>query len=52
MMRNGVLLTEESPDMLIARYNTATLEEAFLTLSHKQESSTNTQVVPGWYTIL
>lgn len=44
MMRGGVLLAEESPDMLMARCNAVTLEEAFLALSHKQETSTNTQV--------
>jgi len=44
MMRGGILLAEESPDMLMARCNTSTLEEAFLTLSYKQETSSNTQV--------
>lgn len=44
MMRGGILLAEDSPDALIARCNTSTLEEAFLTLSYKQETSSNTQV--------
>lgn len=44
MMREGVLLAEESPDMLMARCNTTTLEDAFLSLSRKQETTTNTQV--------
>lgn len=44
MMREGVLLAEESPEMLMARCNTSTLEDAFLSLSHKQEISTDTQV--------
>lgn len=44
MMREGVLLAEESPDMLMARCNTTTLEEAFLTLSRKQETTSDTQV--------
>lgn len=43
-MRGGVLLAEESPEMLIARCNSSTLEEAFLTLSYKQETSSSTQV--------
>lgn len=45
MMRGGVLLAEESPELLIARCNTTTLEEAFLTLSYKQETSSNTMVL-------
>jgi ABC-type multidrug transport system ATPase subunit/ABC-type multidrug transport system permease subunit len=44
MMRGGVLLAEDSPETLIARCNTTTLEEAFLTLSYKQETSSNTQI--------
>lgn len=44
MMRGGVLLAEESPENLMARCNTSTLEEAFLTLSYKQETSSNIQV--------
>lgn len=44
MMREGVLLAEESPEMLMARCNTNTLEEAFLILSRKQESTSDTQV--------
>jgi hypothetical protein len=45
MMRGGVLLAEESPEMLMARCNTTSLEEAFLSLSYKQETSSNTQVL-------
>ncbi|KAL4131486.1 hypothetical protein QTP88_008794 [Uroleucon formosanum] len=44
MMRGGVLLAEDSPETLIARCNTATLEEAFLTLSYKQETSSDNQI--------
>lgn len=44
-MRGGILLAEETPEMLIARCNTTTLEEAFLTLSYKQETSSNTTVL-------
>jgi len=44
MMRGGILLAEDSPETLMARCNTASLEEAFLTLSYKQETSSNTQV--------
>lgn len=44
MMREGVLLAEESPDMLMARCNTITLEDAFLSLSRKQETTSDTQV--------
>lgn len=45
MMRGGILLAEETPEMLIARCNTTTLEEAFLSLSYKQETSSNTTVL-------
>lgn len=45
MMRGGVLLAEETPEMLMARCNTATLEEAFLSLSYKQETSSHTKVI-------
>lgn len=44
MMRGGVLLAEESPENLMTRCNTSTLEEAFLSLSYKQETSSNIQV--------
>lgn len=43
-MRDGVLVAEESPEILMARCNTITLEEAFLTLSEKQDALSNTQV--------
>lgn len=36
-MREGRLLTEESPSRLLAIYNTQTLEEVFLILSRRQE---------------
>jgi len=52
MMRGGVLLAEDSPETLIARCNTTTLEEAFLTLSYKQETSSNTQVPIIAYTFI
>ncbi|XP_050542631.1 ABC transporter G family member 20-like [Daktulosphaira vitifoliae] len=41
LMREGVILAEDSPDVLMARCNANTLEEAFLILSRKQEMSTN-----------
>ncbi|XP_050422557.1 ABC transporter G family member 23-like isoform X2 [Adelges cooleyi] len=44
LMREGVLLAEESPEMLMARCNANSLEEAFLILSRKQEMSANTEV--------
>lgn len=44
MMRGGILLAEESPEMLMERCNTVTLEDAFLSLSYKQETSSNTEV--------
>lgn len=44
MMREGILVAEDSPDVLMARCNATTLEAAFLTLSQKQEISSNTQV--------
>lgn len=44
MMRGGILLAEDSPETLMARCNTASLEEAFLSLSYKQETSSSTQV--------
>lgn len=52
MMRGGVLLAEDSPETLIARCNTATLEEAFLTLSYKQETSSDNQVPIIEYTCM
>lgn len=44
MMRDGVLVAEESPELLMARYNATTLEEAFLILSAKQDTILDTQV--------
>lgn len=37
-MRGGVLLAEESPTVLVEKYQCNDLEEAFLKLSHKQEN--------------
>lgn len=37
-MRNGVLLGEDSPNTLILKQNSSTLEEAFLSLCCAQES--------------
>lgn len=45
MMREGVLLAQEPPETLIARCNVNTLEEAFLSLSYKQEESDDTEVM-------
>lgn len=36
-MRNGILVGEDSPSSLILKQNVSTLEEAFLSLSCKQE---------------
>ena len=50
-MRNGRLLTEESPSQLMNRYNTSSLEDIFLRLSQQQlnaerrESKTNTDEI-------
>lgn len=44
VMRKGVLVAEESPEVLMTRCNTVTLEEAFLALSKNQETWSNTQV--------
>lgn len=38
-MRNGILLAEEAPLDLMYHQNCATLEEAFLKLSQRQEDS-------------
>ncbi|CAH1102721.1 unnamed protein product [Psylliodes chrysocephalus] len=38
LMRDGRLLTEDSPDNLLATFNTQTLEEVFLILSQRQEA--------------
>lgn len=43
MMRDGVIIIEESPEMLMTRCNTNSLEEAFLVLSQKQEIRSYTQ---------
>lgn len=36
-MRNGVLIEESSPQDLLAKENTNSLEEAFLSLSRRQQ---------------
>ena len=38
LMRGGVLLAEEAPLQLMEKCGCSDLEEAFLTLSHKQEA--------------
>lgn len=43
MMRDGILIIEESPEMLMTRCNTTSLEDAFLILSQKQEIASHTQ---------
>lgn len=39
-MRNGVLIEESSPQDLLAKENTNSLEEAFLSLSRRQQYGT------------
>lgn len=39
LMRSGILLAEEPPNHLIEKFGCNDLEEAFLALSHKQESA-------------
>lgn len=39
LMRNGVLLAEDAPTVLMERCSCTDLEEAFLILSHKQENT-------------
>uniref|UniRef100_A0A146L9A1 ABC transporter G family member 23 n=1 Tax=Lygus hesperus TaxID=30085 RepID=A0A146L9A1_LYGHE len=39
LMRNGVLLCEDSPHQLMSHHNCDNLEQAFLQLSHKQASA-------------
>lgn len=36
-MRNGILIEESSPQELLAKQNTNSLEEAFLSLSRHQQ---------------
>ena len=43
-MRGGVLLAEEPPVQLMERCGCSDLEEAFLTLSHKQETKPKVEV--------
>lgn len=43
MMRDGVIIIEDSPELLMRRYNTTSLEEAFLILSQKQETESHAQ---------
>lgn len=38
-MRNGKILAQESPQMLLSTYNKTTLEEVFLLLSQRQETN-------------
>lgn len=46
MMREGILVAEESPEVLMSRCNTTTLEEAFLKESRKQNNfSSKSQVL-------
>lgn len=44
-MRSGILLAEEPPNQLIEKYACNDLEEAFLALSHKQESAAHSDPV-------
>jgi hypothetical protein len=44
LMRNGRLLAEESPHVLLSMYGCPTLEEVFLKLSRKQGSSSSANV--------
>lgn len=39
LMRNGILLAEDSPENIMRAFGTATLEDAFLILSQKQGQS-------------
>jgi len=43
-MRNGRLLAEEAPHVLLSMYGCPTLEEVFLKLSRKQGSSSSANV--------
>lgn len=38
-MRNGKILAQESPQMLLSTYSKTTLEEVFLLLSQRQETN-------------
>lgn len=44
MMRDGILVAEDSPEMLMAHCNTTTLEDTFLMLSQKQETLLDNKV--------
>lgn len=44
LMREGILLAEESPSALMEKYECNDLEEAFLKLSHKQENDSKNLV--------
>lgn len=44
MMRDGVLVAQESPETLMSHCNTTSLEDAFLMLSKKQETRLDNQV--------
>lgn len=39
LMRNGILLAEDTPQNIMTMFNTSTLEDAFLILSQKQGES-------------
>lgn len=41
LMRGGVLLCEEAPNLLMTSHNCDNLEQAFLQLSHKQKNATS-----------
>lgn len=45
MMREGILVAEESPEVLMSRCNTTTLEEAFLKEIRKQNNSSPVKVL-------
>lgn len=48
MLRNGQLLAESSPNELLERFQTDSLEEAFLTLSQQQaEDSQGNNLIPN-----
>lgn len=51
-MRSGILLAEEPPNQLVEKFGCNDLEEAFLALSHKQETESenapNDPVSASW----
>ena len=46
LMRNGVILDEDTPSRLLARYGCDTMEDVFLRLSIKQQRQQNLEVRP------